>query len=362
MESKLPPAIARIRQLCAAGLPGRAVVPLVMAELRSLVPAACVQFTWASEQGRLTNFWGDPFMAGRLAWITLNHRRYEADAGIGFRELVLFGAPTGNLRRWWAQGFERSATYAAVFAPYGLKWFLDGIVRDERRPYGCVALIRRHDEPDFSADDEALLARVLPYLTHALRCEAARPRRFVRGGASGLFVCREDGDVVEGSQQAWRLATYAFVDELNLDTAFVGGEHPRVREHLRALARRFSAALDPAATGALPRHAAANGWGEFTFHGHRLEGGSDVRIGVLVEQHVPLEAHLLACVNAAPLTLRLKEIALLGALGHSNAQIARRLGITPLTLKDYTKELYARLAVSSRQELVDRLAEQSTVC
>ena len=331
---------------------------MVLAELRALVPAACVQFTWCSEQGRLTNFWGDPFMARRLAWITLHHRRYEADAGIGFRDLVLSGRPTGNLRGWWRSGFEHSATFAAVFAPYGLKWFLDGVVRDERRPYGCVALIRRHDAPDFSAAEEALLGRVLPYLAHALRGAALRPRRFVRGGRSGLFVCSTDGEVVDGSQEAWRLATYAFVDEINLDTAFAGGDYPAVRERLGEMARRFAAALDPAASGALPRLTLANGWGEFAFQGHRLEGrGDGVRIGVLVEQQVALEAHLLARVNAAPLTARQKEIALLGALGHSNAEIASRLGITPLTLKDYTKALYARLEVGSRQELVERLAE-----
>ena len=54
----------------------------------------------------------------------------EADAGINFRDLMMFGRPTGNLRFWWEQGFEATPTFAAVFRPYGFKWFLEGVVRD----------------------------------------------------------------------------------------------------------------------------------------------------------------------------------------------------------------------------------------
>ena len=84
------------------------------------------------------------------------------------------------MRAIWGRGFERSATYAAVFEPYGFKWFLDGVVRDAARPYGALALIRRRDQLDFSADEEELLARALPYVAHAMRIEAGAPSRFVR--------------------------------------------------------------------------------------------------------------------------------------------------------------------------------------
>src|SRR5512146_1829753 len=114
MHAKHSAAFAKIRQACSLGLPSRSFMPLVAAQLRGLIPSACCQFTWSSETGRLVNFWSDTFMPRRTAWIILHHRRYEADAGIGFRELVMFGRPTGNLRLWWERGFEHSATYAAV--------------------------------------------------------------------------------------------------------------------------------------------------------------------------------------------------------------------------------------------------------
>jgi DNA-binding CsgD family transcriptional regulator len=365
MDNKRSCAIARIRQACCSGLPSRSFMPIVIAELRTLIPAACGQFTWANDSGRLANFWSDTFMPRRTAWIILHHRRYEADAGLSFRELVLFGRPTGNLRVWWERGFERSATYAAVFEPYGFRWFLDGVVRDAMRPYGCLALIRRHDEPDFSAGEEELLAQVLPYVAHGMRGEATRPSRFVRAaGRSALILCDEGGTVLEWSDLAHQLAVFALVDQINLDAAVAGDDFSAMQTVLRDIAVELRERIDAGAPGTgLPALVRRNGWGEFVFRGYRLSGpgGSSQRLGVLIEQLMPFEAHLLERVNATSLTTRQKEIALLSAKGTPNADIARRLNITPQTLKDYFKAIYARLEINSHQQLVERLSADAAV-
>jgi DNA-binding CsgD family transcriptional regulator len=360
MDGKQSQTLSKIRQACCAGLPSRSFMPLVAAELRAAIPAAVCQFTWASESGRLVNFWSDTFMPRRTAWIILHHKRYEADAGVSFRELVLFGRPTGNLRAWWRNGFEASATYAAVFAPHGLKWFLDGVVRDAMRPYGCMALIRRHDEPDFSAAEEELLARVLPYIAHAMRVEAARgPLRFVRApGRSALFVCDDGGNVIERSALAHQLAVLALVDEINLDACVEIDDFAEARRALGEIVGELRARLDGGEGGELPSLLRRNGWGEFCFRGYRLGAG---RIGILIEQFVPFEAHLLERVNATGLTTRQKEVALLSARGAPNAEIAKALNITPQTLKDYFKSIYARLEVNCHRQLVERLSADAAL-
>lgn len=359
MNGKQTNAITTIRQACFAGLGGRTLMPIVAAQLRALVPAACCQFTWSSETGRITNFWCDTFMPRRTAWIILNHRRYEADAGVSFRELAMFGAPTGNLRAWWERGFERSATYAAVFEPYGFKWFLDGVVRDPQRPYGVLALIRQRDQPDFSPDEEALVGRVLPYLAHALQVQAMRPSRFVSAGRSALVVCSEEGEVLEWSEAAHRLAVFALLDRIDLDARVGSGDFDEARAALRGVARELSQRLrDGDEAAGLPAIVRHNGWGEFVLRGYRLRGGGGptTRLGILIEQLVPFESHLLERINATTLTAKQKEIALLSAKGLANAQIARQLNISPHTLKEYFKDIYLRLEINSQRQLVERLS------
>jgi DNA-binding CsgD family transcriptional regulator len=357
MDNKHSAALAAIRQTCCAGISSRMLVPLVAAQLRVLIPAACCQFTWSTESGRIANFWSDTFMPRRTAWIILHHKRYEADAGISFRDLVLFGRPTGNLRVWWERGFERSPTYAAVFEPYGFKWFLDGVVREGHRPYGCIALIRRREAQDFSAAEEELVARVLPYLAHAMRIEGSRPSRFVRTGRSALVVCDDRGEVIEWSPSAHRLAVFALVDEINLEARVDSGDFDEARRVLRGIALELRERLDGGALDELPSLVRCNGWGDFRLHGYRLQAadGATGRIGILIEQLVPIESQLLERVNATALTTRQKEVALLSARGLPNADIARELRISPHTLKDYLKDIYVRLDVNSHQQLVRRL-------
>lgn len=329
-------------------------MPIVAAQLRNLVPAACVQFTWSSETGRLTNFWADTLMPRRTAWIILNHKRYEADAGISFRDLALYGTPTGNLRVWWERGFDRSATYAAVFEPYGLHWFLDGVVRDATRPYGVLALIRRREDADFSAREEAIVGQILPYLAHALRVQETRPTIFVRSGRSALVVCDADGRVVEWSERAHRLAVYALLDEINLDARIGAQDFVAVQAAITELAGELRGRIE-GGSDELPAIHRRNGWGEFVFRGYLLDSK---RLGILIEQQVPLESHLLERVNRLPLTARQKDVVLLAARGLPNADIAARLTISPHTLKEYLKDIYARLHINSHQRLMECLMER----
>lgn len=359
MDAKRSNELTTIRQACSMGLPSRVLMPIVLAHLRAAIPTACAQFTWANEAGRIADFWSDTFMPRRMAWIITHHKRYERDAGTSFHDLVTFGQPTGNLRRWWQEGFEQTSTYAAVFAPYRFKWMLDGVVRDAMRPYGCIALIRRADEPDFSAAEEDLLARALPYVAHAMRVEAARPARFVRSGRSALLLCDEAGTVLEWSGRAHELCVFALVENIDLDARIERNDFADVQPALREVVSELRSTLDGSAPlGALPTVVRRNRWGEFAFHAYRLEGaaGAPARLGVVIEQLVPLEAHLLERVNATNLSARQKDVALLSAKGLSNERIAQQLNLTPQTVKDYFKAIYGRLGINSQRELQDRLS------
>ena len=69
------------------------------------------------------------------------------------------------------------------------------------------------------------------------------------------------------------------------------------------------------------------------------------------------QAYLDAQRNRHPiprLTLRQGELLRLLALGHTNSQIARRLGISEGTVRTHLKNIYERLGVSSRTAAVTR--------
>ena len=58
--------------------------------------------------------------------------------------------------------------------------------------------------------------------------------------------------------------------------------------------------------------------------------------------------------SAPQLTSRQRELLCLVAAGHTNAQIARRLGLSEGTVRTHLKNIYSRLNVSSRTAAVTR--------
>jgi DNA-binding CsgD family transcriptional regulator len=55
------------------------------------------------------------------------------------------------------------------------------------------------------------------------------------------------------------------------------------------------------------------------------------------------------------LTPRQQEIALLSATGHSTSEIAKKLFISPYTVKDHQKEIFRIIGIHSRNELFPKL-------
>jgi DNA-binding CsgD family transcriptional regulator len=61
--------------------------------------------------------------------------------------------------------------------------------------------------------------------------------------------------------------------------------------------------------------------------------------------------------SACGLTLRQAEVALLIAEGHSNPEIARRLGISRFTARNHAEQILARLKVESRRQVARALGD-----
>ena len=61
--------------------------------------------------------------------------------------------------------------------------------------------------------------------------------------------------------------------------------------------------------------------------------------------------------SACGLTLRQAEVALLIAEGHSNPEIAGRLGISRFTARNHAEQIFARLKVESRWQVARALCD-----
>ncbi|MFO1281619.1 MAG: hypothetical protein U1F51_03995 [Burkholderiales bacterium] len=227
--------LARLRQTCCLGLASEIVVPQIVEDLHRLIESERVHFAWSDELGNIVNAYFEKPDPATLDWLRQNQRRFEEEVGVSVRQSILFGKPTGNYRWPYRAGFEGTESYARLFGGLGLRYSLDGVVRDRFRPLGQVVLFRRTDDPDFSVEEEERLAQTLPYIAHAIAGPQKTPEAFVETGDSGLLVFDAAGRISFQSAQAKELILYALHEQIPVGGTGEGLSLEEVERGLSAL-------------------------------------------------------------------------------------------------------------------------------
>lgn len=355
MKAGLTQELTKLRQICTAGLAPEILMPEALRHLHQIVPSDINVCHWCDADGRHSGVYGeDP-----VGWLREDSHGnlvgFQKDSGVTFREAMLFGKPTGNLRGLLDRpGFRRSESFRGMFEPYGLRWILDGVLRDDQRPWGMVVMARGQRAGDFSRAEDGALLRCLPYLVHAMRSPGAIPGAYLDGGRAGLLLFSPDGQLLESSPRARENVLLALGEGSDGDRWGSGC----VMANLGQLARQLvTQLLDAHGAEHPPLVRRRNRWGEFAFRAYRTEGesGQGGHVAVLVEHLLPLEVGLLRRIVDSPLTARQKEVCWLLTKGLDAGAIAESMRVSPATLKDYFQGIYRRLKVSNRDELLRTL-------
>jgi DNA-binding CsgD family transcriptional regulator len=202
--------------------------------------------------------------------------------------------------------------------------------------------------------EHAIVETACRYLPPAMRNEPALgPRPVSRERQAALLVCARR-NVRQASGRGHALLAQASGCRINRNT--ITGE---LQQSGLALLRRLlaGAIADPAADAQLPSLQATNEWGSFRLRAYPL--GED--FGVLIERHEHLIVRLVDAMHGLQLSAQQREVALLLARGHSNAQIADELGVSLNTASYHVKQLYGKLDAHDRAEAIARILDGHTV-
>jgi DNA-binding CsgD family transcriptional regulator len=234
----------------------------------------------------------------------------------------------------------RSPRFRDVLQPSGLPHELRAVLRDGRAPWGAMVLFRGTDAPDFVPDDVDVLRAVGPRIAQALRLAQLRnaASSAYEDAAPGVVVLTVSGSRVtvdSGTSSARRRL-------LDIDDGAVDG----VPVVVASLAR---SALARDGVARCQLRSRTGRW--LTLHAERL---STTTVSVVVEPSQPAEVAALLS-DAYGLTPRETEVVGLVARGHTNAEIARLLWLSPWTVGDHLKNVFEKTGVRSRGELTNRL-------
>jgi DNA-binding CsgD family transcriptional regulator len=240
---------------------------------------------------------------------------------------------------------ERSTRYRELLVPAGIPHELRAAFVLRGRAWGAVHIARRESSGPFTDRDAKALARVTAAVAQAirgsLRFDAAR--RGAHPEAPGMLVLGPTDEVELVTPPAYELLAAMRSDAGVYEPA----SPPPAILGLASFVRGAGGRATPeSGQVTVPT---ALGW--VTLHASLPDGPGAGRVAVVLEPAKGPQSATLR-LEVEGVTAREREVATLLARGYSNEEIAEALVLSPHTVQDHVKSLYAKVGVGSRQELV----------
>ena len=261
-----------------------------------------------------------------------------------FADLARAVPPVGILSQATGGDPRQSPRFLKVLKPlgYGDGDELRAAFLDGEAVWGCVALHRR--QGSFDARELNLVADVSRYIGEGIRRAILVTALTAENGhdSPGLILLRGD-DSVESMTPAARQWLGDLFDSTGGPSAL-----PLIVVSVADKARRAVAGrVDEVAGVRVPRR--TGGW--LLMHASLLNGDPDGHVGVMIHPARQPEISGLI-VEAYGLSKREREVTRLVLAGLSTQEIADNLHLSPYTVQDHLKAIFAKVGVRSRRELV----------
>ncbi|GAA4588156.1 LuxR C-terminal-related transcriptional regulator [Planotetraspora phitsanulokensis] len=281
------------------------------------------------------------------------HREYRTEDVLTFRDVARSAHAAGTLRQATGGSLGRSVRYQEFMRPQGYADNMRAAFRIGGGAWGVVDLFRFADRPPFDERDLRHIARLAPEVAMSLAGLAVTNDREKSGEAAeppGTALFDDDDRVTFADAHAER-----WFGELCGSPWTAPSNSLWTAAIYSVVARARAVAAERESGPAVVRLRGDSGrW--FSIHAsvlydRRRQPGP---VTVVIEpatsgQIVPI------IVEAYSLTPREREVTERVARGHSTTEIAKRLHLSPHTVRDHLKSIFAKVDVSSRGELVAKL-------
>lgn len=248
--------------------------------------------------------------------------------------------PVARLSAATGGDLSRSTRHHTLYAPNGYGDELRAVLRTGAVVWGHVCLSRSEDGPAFGAAEADVVHRLSGHVAHGLRVGHLLTAAASDDAGPGVVVLDDAAQVMSATEQARELLAPVPTGGLELPLAVY-----EVAQQARAVAEGAVPGPPPVVRLLVPDER----W--LVLHGSRL--GED-RSVVVVEPARPSELAPVV-VAAHGLTPREREVTELWVRGLDVAAVATTLFISPHTVHDHVRAVYAKMSVRSRPELVAAL-------
>lgn len=341
----------RLRDAIAPDLELPGLVAVVYAEVARLVPYsfACLAttdpasgvITWASKT-RSLGIGDEQFAALEYGPADINK----------FEHIARRTPPVGALFLDTAGRPEDCRRHREFMHPrFGFTDELRAVFLSRATSWGALALYRGRDEPPFTADDVALIGGICQTVAAAIQRSLFRLQPRGQHGSGATPNQEGRGPAVLIVDPADRVTHLTPAAGWAIEEDLGGWDHGSLPANLLAV---VATARTTGRHFTTRTQATRGQW--MSLRAAPLGGGEPPKVDVVVSiEPTPRAALSRLALAAHGLTAREEEVAILVLQGLDTPGISEALHLSPHTVQDHLKVIFAKVGVSSRRELTARL-------
>lgn len=360
-KNKLRKVESGIQHLCCLGLYGQVAIPAVLRELHALIPSYANAFFWSDEGGNVVNVYDERPESVNITplYLRIFYNKRELEVFTGWPRFVRESNRAmqfDELLTVSRQRFLNHEFYHEVLSKLNFYRGLHVVAREQDQRLGALAMTRSARDPAFTSDDARQLERLSGFIAHALLRKETRDYGWVESSDEGFAVTDQQGNVEWASARARQFLFMVANGRVSSNTSSLEVD-PMLPDPVRRICARLSAVRTEQSVAEPPVWHTDSHWGRFVFRAHYLEPEREFEgpIAISIKRREPLPEKLVRRIRDMPVTRRQAEVALFMALGHAYNEIAERLSITEHTAISHSRQIYNKLAVSNRSELLAKL-------
>ncbi|MES2611327.1 MAG: helix-turn-helix transcriptional regulator [Pseudomonadota bacterium] len=354
-------AFARLHHLASLEAGGMQLIEPLLQELRRVVGFDFGCLLYPGSDGELMNYAQEPMQSVARDYFEARILRSERQVLLrsprDFGELVRHEHGPRLMREQMAVPMAellRSDYYDAVMRATGARDYMSLVLRTAQGVgLGVIHLFRDAAAPDFTPQDAALLGRLEPHLARTLQA-GERDAQDSEVHSQGVLVATPEGRPKWISPEAEALMPQAFGWRWRRSTQLP----PALQELLRRLNAQRPGEM------ALPAMELFTAQGCFSLRATHLTPAPQARqdrraVALYITRRVARGVRLLSALQTLGLPQRQHELAWWLARGLPESQIAQRMGISLNTAVYHRRQLYNRLGVMGREELLAQIGRKT---
>lgn len=359
---------AYIRQLCCLGLGMPAILPDLQKAFHKILNHNVNCYTWLDDNAIPVQTRMDVCLPeymnlfyGEFQNLLATYDKDLPDVRIPV--FTRFGKSTGNFMQI-PKKFYDTDFYNLLLRPFRLHRLLEGVVKNGYQPVAIACFYRGPADPAYTKKEQELVNSLLPYLAHAEKAKADFDSiEYCENGTSGIVLARSDGSISHMSEGAREILYWS-----SLEDAPQGVQRRNWEENLggrfKYLCRALTDVFEGKENTEIPAFTFEGRYGKVVCRAYWLDGVNtqkDNLIAINVEWKKPKQLLILENAKKLDLTSRQSELCLYVGLGLDKDQICNSLGVKYNTYKEYMSDIYQRLGINNRNDLLQKLLRPQSI-